>query len=78
MEHMKTDEVPNHLDSPRPSENSCCLECMHYNEEINVCSAFFPKKIPQKYLSGEEMHTTVDDDQFLDLVYTFDISKITL
>ena len=72
MEHMKTDEIPNHLDSPKPSENSFCRKCRYYYEEYNICGAFFPKKIPLKYLSGKEKHTAPDEGQKNHFVYKLD------
>ena len=77
MELMKTDEVPNHLDSPKPSENSCCRKCVYYDKRENICIAFAPKKIPKKYLSGEEIHTTVDDDQVNPFVFGLNPRLIT-
>lgn len=51
-----------------------CTKCRFFEssletpDEVDRCMAF-PEGIPPAYLSGEELHLTVDDDQQSDTVF---------
>lgn len=48
---------------------SACSLCTHFcSVELN-CSAF-PNVVPDKFLSGERIHDTVESDQVGNIVFT--------
>ncbi|MBN2747659.1 MAG: hypothetical protein JXR34_13110 [Bacteroidales bacterium] len=49
--------------------SSKCGFCQHFQKWDFYCMAF-PHGIPDKYLTGEVIHTSVDKDQIGDTVFT--------
>ncbi|MGL5958901.1 MAG: hypothetical protein ACRCZZ_10015 [Phocaeicola sp.] len=50
-----------------PPYSSKCWFCQHFGDYD--CAAF-PNGIPDKFLSGEQIHTQIDDKQEGDFVFT--------
>lgn len=48
---------------------SKCAECKHF-DKINFNCVAFPEVIPERFLSGSEVHDKVTKDQTGDAVFT--------
>lgn len=48
---------------------SKCSDCKHFDLSIFSCKAF-PEGIPDRFLSGDEVHDTPTDNQVGSIVFT--------
>ncbi|MDR3286444.1 MAG: hypothetical protein LBT27_03270 [Prevotellaceae bacterium] len=60
--------IGEHLDV-HPPDGSSCWMCRWYKDNRS-CSAFFFKKIPDKYWFGKQKHNTRDKEQDTPTVYS--------
>lgn len=56
----------------KPTEDSQCSTCIHYDEEYQGICPAFPHGIPADIISGNETHNKVKQDQMGDFVYVQD------
>lgn len=69
MKPIKTNTLDNDKEAIFGMYKSLCMTCKHFDSYNYSCAAF-PNGIPDKYLSGDEKHLKVDDDQTGDFIYS--------